>query len=190
LYFVCTCLYLFVINPFVFRLYLKQLNKKWKIKNGQRATLRFFNFICHSKENRLYPFILLLWFVSQKVRRYSAFQFLRDPYIANLANFQDIEMRPTAFERESFVPVCNSLTFVCTSKDLEIQHVSVFVQSLYSELSQFSRYRNETNGIWKRIICTRLYLPYFRLHLKGFGDKYKQVQTILFPPVPFRYLEN
>jgi len=40
LYFVCTCLY-----RSLFRLYLKQLNKKWKIKNGQRATLKFFYFI-------------------------------------------------------------------------------------------------------------------------------------------------
>jgi len=140
LYFVCTCLYR------LFRLYLKQLNKKWKIKNGQRAIIRFFNFIyairkrivctslifvCtskgskiqrvsifaqplyselsqfsrywngnqrHSKENRLYPFVPLLFsFVSQRVRRYNAFQFLRNPYIANLVNFQDIEMVPVRY---------------------------------------------------------------------------------------------
>jgi len=53
---------------------------------------------------------LLLSFVPQRVRRYSAFQFLRNPYIANLANFKDIEMGLTAFERESFVPVCTSIT--------------------------------------------------------------------------------
>jgi len=40
-------------------------------------------------------------FVSQRVRRYSAFQFLHDPCKTNLANFQDIEMGPTAFERET-----------------------------------------------------------------------------------------
>jgi len=34
--------------------------------------------------------------------------------------FKDIEMGPTVFERESFVPVCISLTFVCTSKGSEI----------------------------------------------------------------------
>jgi len=129
LYFVCTCLY-----RSLFRLYLKQLNKKWKIKNGQRATLKFFKFhLCHSKENRLYSFVpLLLSFVPQRVRRYSAFQFLRNSYIANLTNFKDIEMGPMAFERKSFVPVCTSITFVCTSKGSEIQRVSDFAQLLYS----------------------------------------------------------
>jgi len=53
---------------------------------------------------------LLLSFVPQRVRRYSAFQFLRNHYKTNLANFQDIEMGPTAFERESFVPLL--LSFV------------------------------------------------------------------------------
>jgi len=65
------------------------------------------------------------------------------------------------FERESFVPVCTSPAFVCTSKDSEIQRGSVFARLLYSELSQFLRYRND-NGIRKRI-CTCLYL-------KRFGD--------------------
>ena len=46
--------------------------------------------------------------------------------------FKDIEMGPTAFERESFVPVCTSITFVCISKGSEIQRVSVFAQPLYS----------------------------------------------------------
>ena len=105
-----------------------------------------------------------------KVRRYSVFQFLRNPCIANLVNFQDIEMEPMAFERESFVPVYTSPTFVCISKDSEMQHVSIFAQPLYSELSQFSRYRNGINGIRKRIVCTRLYFSYFRLYLKAFGD--------------------
>jgi len=135
LYFVCTCLY-----RSLFRLYLKQLNKKWKIKNDQRATLKFFYFIyaIYSKENRLYPFVpLLLSFLPQRIRRYSAFQFLRNPYIANLANFKDIEMGPTAFERKSFVPVCTSLTFVSTSKDSEIQRVSVSAQPLHSKFSEF-----------------------------------------------------
>jgi len=50
------------------------------------------------------------------------------------------------FERESFVPVCTSPTFVCTSKGSEIQRVSVFARPLYSELSQFSRYRNGIKG--------------------------------------------
>jgi len=60
----------------------------------------------------LYPFVLLLFsFVPQReVRRYSAFQFLCNPYVANLANFKDIEMGPSAFERESFVPLL--LSFV------------------------------------------------------------------------------
>jgi len=34
--------------------------------------------------------------------------------------FKDIEMGPTAFEREPFVSVCTSITFVCTSKSSEI----------------------------------------------------------------------
>jgi len=46
--------------------------------------------------------------------------------------FKDIEMGPTAFERESFVPVCISITFVCTSKGSEIQRVLVFAQLLYN----------------------------------------------------------
>jgi len=67
--------------------------------------------LCHSKENRLYPFVsLLLSFVSRRIRRRSAFQFLRDLCKTNLANFQDIEMGPTAFEGESFVPLL--LSFV------------------------------------------------------------------------------
>jgi len=44
--------------------------------------------------------------------------------------FKDIEMGPTAFERESFVPVCISITFVRTSKSSEIQRVSVFAQPI------------------------------------------------------------
>ena len=94
----------------------KVKNKKWPARN-----FKIFKFhLCHSKENLLYPFVPLLFsFISQRVRRYSAFQFLRNPYIANLANFKD---------------------------------------------------RNGTNGIRKRIVCIRLYLYYFRLYLKGFGD--------------------
>jgi len=81
LYFVCTCLY-----RSLFRLYLKQLNKKWKIKNYQRGTLRFFLISFMPFERKSFvPF--LLSFVSQRVRRYSTFQFLRERYIANLANF-------------------------------------------------------------------------------------------------------
>jgi len=96
LYFVCTCLY-----RLLFRLYLKQLNKKWKIKNGQRSTLRFFNFIyCHSKENRLYlsyfylyPFVpLLLSFVPQRVRRYSDFKISQMRQERKSVIFKDIEM--------------------------------------------------------------------------------------------------
>jgi len=49
----------------------------------------------------------------------------------NLANFQDIEMGSTAFERDSFVSVCTSPIYVCTSKDSEIQRVSIFAQPLY-----------------------------------------------------------
>ena len=77
------------------------------------APLRFFN-LCHSKENRLYPFVSLLFsFVSQRVRKYSVFQFLRDLYIANLANFQDIEIGPTAKEKvkQFFFECCWSHIF-------------------------------------------------------------------------------
>ena len=131
LYFVCTCLY-----RSLFRLYLKQLNKKWKIKNGQRATLKFFKFhLCHSKENRLYSFVpLLLLFVPQRVRRDSAFQFLRNLYIVNLANFKDIEMGPTVFERKSFVPICTLLMHLwnwnrCISEPFEVQTKVIEVQT-------------------------------------------------------------
>jgi len=87
-----------------------------------------------------------------------------------LAILKDIEMGPTALERESFVPVCISLTFDCILKGSEIQRFLIFAQPLHSELSQFSKYRNGTNGIRKRIIYTRLYLFYFRLYLKEFGN--------------------
>ena len=72
-------------------------------------------------------------------------------------------MGPSAFERESFVPVRTFLTFVCTSKGSEIQRVSDFAQPLHSKFSEFQKYRNGTNSIRKRVVCTRLYL-------KGFGD--------------------
>jgi len=66
LYFVCIYLY-----RSLFRLYLKQLNKKWKIKN-RRATLKFFKIhLCHSKENHLYLFYFRLYlkgyYLDQKV---------------------------------------------------------------------------------------------------------------------------
>ena len=80
--------------------------------------------------------------------------------------FKDIEMRPTAFERESFVPVCTSITFVCTLKSSEIQRVSVFTQPLHSKFSEFLRYRNGTIAIRKRIVCTHLYLSYFRICIR------------------------
>jgi len=44
---------------------------------------------------------------------------------AQLQNFL-ISFMP--FERESFVPVCTSLIFVCTSKGSEIQRVSKFAK--------------------------------------------------------------
>ena len=57
---ICICLY-----RSLFRLYLKQLNKKWKIKNGQCATLRFFNFIYVIRKRivctRLYLFYFRLY---------------------------------------------------------------------------------------------------------------------------------
>jgi len=80
---------------------------------------------------------LLLSFVSQRLRRYNAFQFLRVLYIANLANFQDIEMGPTAFERELFVLVCTSPTFVCISKDSKIQRFQNFGNMPREEVGHF-----------------------------------------------------
>jgi len=47
-------------------------------------------------------------------------------------------MGPTAFERESYVPVCSSPTFVCTSKGSKIQRVSVFARYPYkTDLANF-----------------------------------------------------
>ena len=86
LYFTCTCLY-----RSLFRLYLKQLNKKWKIKNGQRTILRFFNFI-YAIRKRIVCIRLYLFYFRLYLRRY-AFQILRNLHIEKLANFQDIEMR-------------------------------------------------------------------------------------------------
>ena len=114
--FVCTCL-----HRSLFCSYLKQLNKKWKIKNGQRATLRFLNFIYAIRKRIIC------------IRLYLSYFHL---YLKEFGDKRDL----------------------------------VFAQSLYNELSQFSRYRNGTNGIRKRIVCTRLYLSYFRLYLKGFED--------------------
>ena len=51
--------------------------------------------------------------------------------------FKDIEMVPTAFERESFVPVCTSPTFICTSKDSEIQRFQNFGNAPRGEASYF-----------------------------------------------------
>jgi len=48
------------------------------------------------------------------------FSIFAHPYIINLANFLNIEMGPTTFERKSFVSVCTSLTFIYTSKSSEI----------------------------------------------------------------------
>jgi len=62
------------------------------------ATLRFFKFhLCHSKKNRLYPFVpLLLSFVPQKVRKYSDFKISEMCQEGKAAIFKAIEMGPTA----------------------------------------------------------------------------------------------
>ena len=51
-------------------------------------------------------------------------------YIVKLANFQDIEMEQTAFERESFVPIC-------TSKSSEIQRFQNFENAPRGEVGHF-----------------------------------------------------
>ena len=73
-------------------------------------------------------------------------------------------MRPTVFERESFIPDYASFTFVCTSKDSEIQHVSIFARTLYS---QFLRNPNGTNGIRKRVFVSVCTSPTFVCTSKG-----------------------
>ena len=69
----------------------------------------------------------------------------------------------TTFERESFVFICIFFTSICTSKGSEIQRFQNFRNVLRGKVGRFKRYRNGTNGIRKKIICTRLYL-------KEFGD--------------------
>jgi len=70
------------------------------------------------------------------------------------------------FEKESFVSIYTSPTFVCTSKGSKIQRISIFAQPLYSELSQFSKYRNGTNDIRKRIVCTSPFAGPISISLK------------------------
>jgi len=41
------------------------------------------------------------------------------------AILKDIEIGPTAFERESFVPVCTSHIFICTSKGPKIGRLNL-----------------------------------------------------------------
>jgi len=63
---------------------------------------------------------LLLSFVPQRVQRYSDFKITEMRQEGKSTILKDIEIGPTTFERKLFVPVCTSLTFVCTSKDPEI----------------------------------------------------------------------
>lgn len=42
-----------------------------------------------------------------------------------------------SFERESFVPVCTTFIFVCTSKDLEIQRFLIFAHLYIVNLANF-----------------------------------------------------
>jgi len=107
LYFVCT-------DHYIVSQTIKESGKqkKW------HTTLRFFNFIYVIRKRIVCTslFSFVLW----RVRRYSAFQFLRNSNIANLANFLNIEMGPTIFEKESFVPPL--LSFV----PQKIQRYSMF----------------------------------------------------------------
>ena len=142
LYFVCTCLY-----RSLFRWYLEQLNKKWKIKNGQRATLRFFNFI-YAIRKRIVCTCLYLSYFRLYLKEFGAFQVLRDPYIANLANFQDIEMVRNGTNGIRKRTVCTRLYlsyFRLYFKGFEDTAISKFRNSR-GEIGYFWRCRNETNG--------------------------------------------
>jgi len=111
----------------------------------------------------LYPFISLVFSFDLKRSGDTALFKFCNRHIGKLANFQDIEMGLTIFERESFVFICIFFTSICTSKGSEIQRFQNFRNVLRGKVGHFKRYRNGTNGIRKKIICTRLYL-------KEFGD--------------------
>ena len=117
----------------------------------------------HSKESFV-SICTSFIFLCTSVRRYSAFQFLRDPYIANLVNFQNIEMGSKAKENHlySFVPLLFSFV---------LQRVRRYSNFKTTETRQEGKSAIlTTNGIRKRIVCTRLYFFYFHLYLKGFRD--------------------
>src|SRR5436190_1751036 len=80
-----------------------------------------------------------------EVQRFSIFDITR--YYCISAIFQDIEMRPTGFNRELFVPACTSLHFVCTSTGPEVANFARFDNTLLLYLGHFSRYRNAANGV-------------------------------------------
>jgi len=84
---------------------------------------------------------------------------------SDLANFQDIKMTLTVFEKELFVSVCVSFHFVYTSKDSEVQYFSKFRKYVKKGSCYFKRYRDYV--IRKGIVCTCLYLSYFCLYFKG-----------------------
>jgi len=166
LHFVCTYLY-----RSLFRLYLKQL-KKWKIKNGQHATLRFFNFIYAIRKRIVCTRLYLSYF---------------HLYLKEFGDKRDSVFAQSLYnELSQFSRYRNGINgirkrFVCIR--LYLSYLRLYLKGfgdttrfnfcatlIYSKFNQFSRYRNGTNGIRKRIVCTRLYLSYFRLYLKGFED--------------------
>jgi len=78
------------------------------------------------------------------------FRFLRGPYIANLTNFQDIEMGP-AFKKESFILVRTSPIFVCTLKrrysDFKISKMRQEGKSvIFKDIEMEPSERRNTNG--------------------------------------------
>ena len=101
-----------------------------------------------SIENRLYPYVpLFILFVPQPDRKWRILQDLIIRYYCISATFQDIGMRPTGFDRESFVPVCTYLHFVSTSTGPEVANFARFDNTLLLYRGHFSRYRNATNGV-------------------------------------------
>jgi len=64
---------------------------------------------------------------------------------------------------ESFVPVCTTIIFVCTSKGSKIQRFSVLTYPSLRKLSHFTRYRKTANSTRKNIVCTSTVFVYISI---------------------------
>jgi len=106
-------------------------------------------------------FIFVCTLKSSKIQHFSIFALSLS---SDLANFQDIKMILTVFEKELFVSVCVSFHFVYQ----RIRRYSIFQNFGNTSKKEVAILRDiETNVIRKGIVCTCLYLSYFCLYFKG-----------------------